>query len=377
MGLFGVKAVLPSGATQSPQVALNIQKIPDVFYGGNNPVIYEPNISEKTTLISGDSKKIIPRRPVPSITSSVPFYKSKLFWIIFGLGVVVIVGASVYYVMQYQSASRLSQNNVVNTPSVTTPVIQTTPDPTVPTSVVTTTSSSSAPLIPSSLTSNFLEFPPINLGSTADSDLDQLTDSEEEVYSIDSGTWDTDKDGYYDGQEIVNLYNPQGFAPVKLIDSGLVREYVNVFSGYRVYYPMPWQRGSVDLQDKQVLFSAISGEFIEVRVFEKTPNTTFVQWFQINATGEQFNQLSIFSNRFGFEGWKRNDGLVVYFDTPSFVFVMIYHQSDTRAPVPYRSTMEMMYESFRPTATTRTIPEQTPLELPTDVNTPSVSSTRL
>lgn len=372
MGLFGSKAVLSSGSTLSPQGELNIQKIPDVFYGGNNPVIYEQNILGKTVL-TGESTKTGSKLSTSSVGAKT-FRKSLLLWIIIGVGILVIGGVSAYYIFQYRSATRIPPRTT-SAPTFTG-VSASQPTSSVFLSIPTSTSSdfsvtSTAP----SLISNFLEFPPINLGSTADIDLDQLTDIEEEMYGIDSGTWDTDEDGYYDGQEVTNLYNPRGSAPVKLIDSGLVLEYVNPFSQYRIYYPLNWQRGSVDSEDRQVLFSTATGEFVEVRVFEKTPGTTFASWFQTNAPGEQFNLLSAFTNRFAVEGWKRNDGLVVYFDTTSFVFVLLYHQSDNRAPIPYRSTTEMMYQSFRPTATNRAIPDQVPLVIPTDIPEPSVSGT--
>ncbi len=364
MGLFGSKATTSSGSTLPSQGTLNIQKIPDIFYGGSNPVIYEQQ--SRSDKVSGTSREASLAVSKPSSATSATGRKSRMVWTIAIAGILVTGGVSAYYIIQYRSATQPSQRTVsVTTPGddSTLPVISST---TSTISAATTTAiiiSSTTP----SLTSNFLEFPPINLGSTADVDLDQLTDIEEATYGIDSGTWDTDSDGYYDGQEIVNLYNPRGFAPVKLIDSGLVLEYVNPFSEYRVYYPIGWQKGSVDPGDRHVLFSTISGEFVEVRVFEKTPDVTFSTWFERNAPQEQFNLLTPFTNRFGFEGWKRNDGLVIYFDTSSYIFVLIYRQSDNRSPIPYRSTLEMMYQSFRPTATNRTIPEQTLLEIPSDV----------
>jgi len=218
------------------------------------------------------------------------------------------------------------------------------------------------------LSSLFLEFPPFNTANTSDLDGDGLTDIEEELYGTDSGMWDTDGDGYYDGQEVVNLYNPRGFAPVRLVDSGLVREYVNPFAGYRVYYPIQWQRGSVDSEDLHVLFSAAGGEYVAIRVFEKTLDMTFVDWFGMYAEGQQFNQLVSFTNRFSVQGWKRTDGLVAYFENQRFVFVMSYYQPDSRAPVPYRSTMEMMFQSFRPSETTVEIPEQLPIVIEDPVN---------
>lgn len=348
-----------------------IQRIPDIFYGGNNPVIYDP-VLEKGVIAVNSKVAARPNNLVSQPGNQLE-KKSRMLWSVIGLGILVIVGASTYYFYQYRSTRNavvVPQNNNSN-------------------SVLTTTSSSISLVIPTSsttveqapsttpsLSSNFLEFPPVNLGTAADTDLDQLTDIEEVLYGLDSGAWDSDQDGFFDGQELSNLYSPRGGAPMKLVDSGLVREYINDYSQYRLYYPLQWSQGGVDAEEKHMLFSAISGEYVEVRVFQKTANTSFPQWFQINAPGEQFNLLSTFTNRFGVEGWKRSDSLVVYFDTPSYVFTIIYQQLQPTAPIPYRATVEMMYQSFRPTATSRTIPDQIPLAAPLDVSvTTSVSTT--
>lgn len=343
-----------------------IQKIPEIFYGGNNPVIYE---SSAVAHASASGSTVIS----PTITrhkSSTPSTQGiskRTIIVVSVLFFVCAIGASAYYLMQYYDARGPSM--VV--PSVTPPQIVAPPvidDGTGESELVVVTSTEDV-VLPSSLTSLFLEFPPFNTANTSDLDTDGLTDIEEELYGTDSGVWDTDGDGYYDGQEVVNLYNPRGFAPVRLIDSGLVREYTNPLSGYRVYYPIQWQRGAVDIEERHILFSAMGGEYVEVRVFEKTSTITFAEWFGTNAVGQQFNQLLSFTNRFSVQGWRRTDGLVAYFENQRFVFVVSYHQPDIRAPIPYRSTMEMIFQGFRPSETTVELPEQVPIVLEDPVAT--------
>lgn len=374
MRLFGSKKDTPVNVSEND---LDIQKIPDIFYGGNNPVIYEQSVKGQSTAAAAPGRiaQSSEKFPLPAVSSQKR--RSILVILIVILGILVVGGASAYYIYQYRSAQHptTNQSTSVSKTSSSTAINTIRPTSTPGISTSTTSSTILPPTSTPSLVSNFLEFPPVNLGNTADTDLDQLTDVEEVMYAIDSGTWDTDKDGYYDGQEVLNLYNPKGFAPVKLIDSGLVREYVNPLSGYRMYYPLQWQKGSVDTEEKQVLFSSISGEYIEVRVFQKSLGDTFQKWFQLNAPNEQFNLLTPFTNRFGVNGLQRNDGLVSYFDTSSTVFVILYHQRDVSAPIPYRSTVEMVVQSFRPTATTQTIPDQEVLVPPTDVTTSSSMNT--
>ncbi len=372
MGLFRSKSTVLSEGV-SARESLDIQKIPDIFYGGNNPVIYETLPTSKSTGIVSD-RTVTPAattspRPSQFTEPVTPVPVSKLIWIVVIVGIIVVGGASAYFVIQYLSA----RENVITSTSTST-IVTSAPTTTLSTttsiimvsstvsSASSTTSTSGGVTSTSSLTTNFLEFPPVNLGTTADIDLDRVTDIEEVLYGTDSGGWDTDEDGYYDGLEVTNLYNPRGFAPVRIIDSGLVREYINQFSGYRIYYPMQWQQGAVDPEARQVLFSAITGEYVEVRVFPKAANSTFADWFQLNASGEQFGSLSPFTNRFGTQGFRRSDNLVAYFSTDLYVFTLLYHQSDSRAPVPFRTTFEMMYQSFRPSQTSAQLPEQQQIE---------------
>jgi len=156
---------------------------------------------------------------------------------------------------------------------------------------------------------------------------------------------------------LVNLYNPRGFAPVKLIDSGLVAEYVNPVQQYRVYYPINWQVGEVDSSANQVLFSTITGDFIELSIFEMGATEDFPTWFSRIAKGQQFTDVVPFSNRFGESGYKRKDGLVAYFIYSGRVFVFIYHAGN-ESLASYRHVMQMMFNSFRPHKSNVEIPDQ-------------------
>jgi len=226
---------------------------------------------------------------------------------------------------------------------------------------------------PVSLEEQAIDFPRIISSDSADVDNDSLTDIEEETFATDSGSWDTDNDGYYDGQEVVNLYNPKGFAPVRLIDSGLIQEYVNPNWQYRIYYPITWERGVVDEQARQVLFSSITGDFVEVLVYNLKLDEDFINWFTRKAEGQQYTDIIKFKNRFAEEGYKRRDGLVAYFVTDKNVYVIVYHPGVTGF-VSFRQTVEMMINSFRPSKTIFEIPDQVVLPVAPDYNEPVVSS---
>lgn len=86
--------------------------------------------------------------------------------------------------------------------------------------------------------------PPVNepLSSAPDRDTDRdgLTDAEELLLGTDAALADTDRDGYDDALELMNLYNPSGIAPQRLLDAGLVYEYKHPTLGWSVYIPRSW-----------------------------------------------------------------------------------------------------------------------------------------
>ena len=95
-----------------------------------------------------------------------------------------------------------------------------------------------------------------------DTDGDGLSDlEEEEIYHTDIASPDTDGDGYPDGLEVVNDYNPTGFAPQKLLPTGLVKEYSSSISGFYILYPAAWDYQEVGID---VVFTSDIDETIKV-----------------------------------------------------------------------------------------------------------------
>lgn len=361
---------------------VQVSMMPEAFYGGKDPVVYSsgvlssakknrPPVETLTPPVSASIGTSPTSAASSDPTLPVAWWKKRRTPYIIGGGIFLLAAAGIswYYLASANPTSVVTQP----TSEFPTDVLP----PPVPAEVVVPVTipevvpapdgmPSSSPIASSlSTTSSFgqLQFPPTSLVGTADLDTDGLTDTEEEVFGTDSGTRDTDKDGYYDGQEVMNLYNPKGLAPVKLIDSGLVLEYVNPTWRYRVYYPTAWTTGNVDPAANQVLFSTITGDYVELRVFEKLFSESFPDWFAVTARGEQFTDMAPFVNRFTQDGWKRQDGLVFYFPTDTKVFVFIYHPASSA--ISYGHILRMMAESFRPEKTTMDIPSQPVLPQPT------------
>lgn len=359
---------------------INAQTIPDIFYGGNDPDIYKSPIgvvvqNNGSGSTAGASK----------LNNGSGIKKKKIVLIVvLSLLLLGAIGAiSWYYLRSYFIACCASPVIVQETPIVTTSTVKT--EVILPTStpieisIPTTTPPVLAPVPTSTISMSVIsDFPPEILIDASDFDADSLTDSEEEVFETDMSLWDTDNDGYYDGQEINNLYNPKGFAPVKLIDSGLVREYVSAIWGYRTYYPTKWQVGGVDNEGRQVLFSDAGGDYIEVRIINKNQGEEFVTWFGNHTKGQKIEALLQMQNRFETNIWKRNDDLVAYIPGPNWVAVLVYHPL-INSPIKSRHIMQMAVQGFRVGASIVQIPSQAvlPSTLPTSniVNNDGINNT--
>ncbi|MDD4477371.1 MAG: hypothetical protein PHY40_04480, partial [Patescibacteria group bacterium] len=330
---------------------IKVQSIPVEFYGSANPVIKFKNIEKEIMMnkgvIASESEKALFEKS-SAAGAGKPMHPANIFsnrkFLIFsavGVFALFIVGTSVYYWRQ-----ETAKKQTAAIPAA--PATQTTVEPT------TTEELAEQPAVEQPEAKEEIEtiveeapiiFPSLLLGDSPDLDGDDLSDTAEESFGLDSALADTDKDNFQDGHEIYNLYNPAGFEPMKIADSGLIREFTNPVWGYAIYYPSSWDLGNVDENYKQVLFSALSGENIEARVFEKDASESFADWFAKWAPNERFDELKSFTSVFKVDGFRRDDYLVYYFPTETKVFVIIYNTTDSNE-VNYRIVAKMMARSF-------------------------------
>lgn len=98
-----------------------------------------------------------------------------------------------------------------------------------------------------------------------DTDGDGLTDAEELLLGTDVGLRDTDADGYDDRTELVNLYNPTGTAPQRIIDTDLVFEYTHPIDGWSIYVPRQWTIAATDQEQQEIVIrTSIASESIRM-----------------------------------------------------------------------------------------------------------------
>lgn len=124
------------------------------------------------------------------------------------------------------------------------------------------------------------------IAAATDTDQDGLTDEEEKIWGTDEEIADTDGDGYVDGLEITNLYNPLKGDSARLSASSLVNNFVDKENGFSVLYPQELTT-AVSEDGSGVTFTATStGQFFQVQVLENENNITDIEeWYlQMNPT---------------------------------------------------------------------------------------------
>jgi len=351
---FGKKATNDSGKNPTPLVA--VTTIPPEFYAGQNPIVKFKDVKKEITVkkpvvatITPTEKKLLDKTTVAG--SGNKFHPANLLsnrkFLIIGISVlfvIFIVGGIAYYWF----LARSNEIQTIPTPPKVEQPVEVIPS-TTPEVIIEATTTVEVPPVtePVSLQPPPLNFPSILSGDSADLDKDDITDKAEELFKTDPSVPDTDGDSFPDGHEIFYLYSPINKTPTKLIDSNLITDFDNPAFGYKVYYPADWAVGSVDAQYQQVLFSTLSGENIEVRLFGLDLGISFDNWFTQYAVGERLSDLKPFESRFGETGFGRSDNLVFYLVKDNQVAVIIYHNVDNYSPVNYRIVAKMMARSFR------------------------------
>lgn len=189
--------------------------------------------------------------------------------------------------------------------------------------------------------------------SSKDTDEDKLTDLEEAIYGTRVNRPDSDADTYQDGEEILNLYDPLGNG--RLANSPQISEFTNQIWGYTLLSPQSWLRDSTDEAQKTILFTADTGEFVEVFVLDNTSGKTAKAWYkeQLNATDPEPKEVQ---TKEGLVGVISTDTKTVYFANEKFIYGITYN-TGLREEESFRTTFTMMYTSFVLVEPTKDIPE--------------------
>lgn len=200
-----------------------------------------------------------------------------------------------------------------------------------------------------------------------DTDNDTLTDAEEnEIYKSTFDKPDTDEDGYMDGLEVFNLYNPAGFKPVKLVETENITTYNNTVFGYTVLAPKVFVQGNVDADGKEVFFTANTGENFVITVRPNREKIPLKNWYETNAPqviGEEVREIV---TKQGLKGLLSPDQLAVYIAREDVVYEIRYDLG-LQTQARYLQTFIMMQNSFAFTTVPQFVPQDTPFAPPAQV----------
>ena len=182
--------------------------------------------------------------------------------------------------------------------------------------------------------------------SGVDSDSDGLTDVEENtIYRSNPYSPDTDGDKFLDGNEVFHLYSPIAPTPATLMDSGLVQTYDNQNFGYSLWYPASWTAVSKDAENREVDFTAPTGESIIVTAVSNTNNQSLQDWYLANIPNARIEEIKPLETKGGKEGIQSEDRLTAYFSKDGNIFEIKYNLGN-QCTIEFRSTFGMIVRSL-------------------------------
>ncbi len=213
----------------------------------------------------------------------------------------------------------------------------------------------STPPIDEVATSTPLTSPPVADGPVPgiDSDSDGLTDAEERLYTTNSQVQDTDGDGFSDGEELGNLFDPNRADGARLEISGLVSPFTNRTFSYSLFYPASWSARAANQSDKELVIGSATGEFFSVAVQDNPSQLSAVDWYvsfiDPSADTSTLKTLSLNNWSAVLNPTSRAAYLVKIDATGAilapYVYVLSYNPN-TSAETQFQTTFMMMVRSF-------------------------------
>ena len=323
-----------SAAAAAEDVSEGQEEVAEVL-GGENPAASNGKPNQQTVVIKDDDihsmpVKFLAGRPqqVAGKTASGAAAPTKggggkkILWVFVGLIVFlgVIIGGGLWFINYNKSASdqevvinqNSNTNDNTNTNSNTNDVPPPPPPPPPPTNVL-------------------------------DADNDGLTQLEEGIYFTNSNRDDTDRDGYKDGVEISNLYDP--LVPgALLVDSGLVTQYKDS-SGYDLRRPKNWVAEGSEENVVILLPDSETGEFFSILAM---PNESawviddiFIEMSELLQPRQSYINFSLA----GQPALKLVDNLGVLMVTEEYIYVIDYKLGEVEEP-NFATTFDMLLNSF-------------------------------
>ncbi|MBI4779099.1 hypothetical protein HY797_01440 [Candidatus Falkowbacteria bacterium] len=183
----------------------------------------------------------------------------------------------------------------------------------------------------------------LSLRFGADSDNDGLTDIEEILLSSGAIELDTDGDGYTDGAELVNLYDPAGTG--KLTANSNISLYENKTFAYSLLYPSTWQT-SINGGDDSLMFKSGDNQFIQVIIQPNVNEQELDAWYMEQLGILTINEADRVSG-VNWQGLKSSDSLNIYLmdKKQNYIFSLTYSPG-SGSVLEYFNIFKMMVKSF-------------------------------
>jgi len=182
------------------------------------------------------------------------------------------------------------------------------------------------------------------LNKGLDSDGDQLTDIEENLYKTDPVLADTDNDGYIDSSEILSHYDPLKAGNARLIDSGLVSVYQNPSYPYSTFYPTAWSARSLNDDNSEVIFAASTGEFVEIMVQPNPLGLSLYNWYVAQYKSADVTALKPVTVA-DLNALQTADGLTTFLGYGSNIYVLTYNVG-AQQQMNFYTTYSLFLKSF-------------------------------
>ncbi|MFH1192008.1 MAG: hypothetical protein V1655_00880 [bacterium] len=177
-----------------------------------------------------------------------------------------------------------------------------------------------------------------------DSDKDGLSDKEEVLLGTDKVLPDTDGDGYLDGLEVSNLYDPKILSPAKITDGGDIIKFYNE-TRYSLLYPKSWE--ATVSEEGKVIFDAGDGEFIELLISPNPDSLPVIDWRKAQTLGNTEGTLDEIMNKNNLRALKVNN--TVYVNDYNYVYILTYNPINYEEGVStenYSAVFSMMWQSL-------------------------------
>jgi len=178
-----------------------------------------------------------------------------------------------------------------------------------------------------------------------DSDKDNLTTLEEGLYGSQINKADTDSDGYLDGDEVKNGYDP-GSTSLTLLASNLVSEYSNNDYNYSLIYPTDWIFTPAE-SGRKIVFNTRAGSLMEVSIVDNPNQLNLSNLYQNRVRDSAAGDLIeiSFGNFTGVKDASRLTYLISLAGKTSIAYEILY-KPGSRTTLDFITTFEMMVNSF-------------------------------